>query len=429
MKRVYWRPRAVSQAVVVLVAILALSSLLAVEFFKADVRQPYYEEKASAVKLSHQCMKAIRKKRLDLAKLEAKEIAKEIELEKTKQGEENLEEPFKPREPIYPIDRDIDPANTGMIGKMMTNVTTIAGHLPSKQTTTNPNFAAVVVEMLRQAGVKEGDKVAVGCSGSFPALNTSVYAALETLGAAPVIIASAGASQFGANFPELLWIDMEKELQAKKLISFRAVACSIGGYEDLGVGMDDAAKKLIIKAIKDRNGLQLLQPQSTSTEYNQQGFQEAIDKRMAIYEANAEGRTYKAYINVGGGTISVGRSVGKKLFNPGLNLRARQAALQVDSVMSRFMREGVPVLHLVQVDELANAYGLPLAPTEPRISEGKVILEGTVFEKRQYRRWLAACLLVVLLVSLRALVLTDLGFRLFRGQSSKKAAGEPEPMV
>jgi hypothetical protein len=132
---------------------------------------------------------------------------------------------------------------------------------------------------------------------------------------------------------------------------------------------------------------------------------------------------------VGGGTISVGRSVGKKLFDPGLNLRVRPTALQVDSVMSRFMREGVPVINLVQVDELANAYGLPIAPTTPRVTpEGKVITEGTVFVRRQYRRGLAATLLIVLLISLRALVLTDLGFRLFRGRV-KKTAGEPEPMV
>lgn len=402
MKRVYWRPRAVSQAVVVLVAVLALISVLAVEFFKADVQQPYYEEKVQAVKLSQTCMETI------------------------KAGREQLAE----KDPLYKIDDDIDPAKTGMIGKMITEVTTIAGHLPSKQTSTNPNFAAVVLDMLKRAGVGKGDLVAVGCSGSFPALNTSVYAALETIGAKPIIIASAGASQFGANFPEYLWIDMERELHDTELISFRATACSIGGYEDLGLGMSPEAKDKITKAITERNQLTMLKPQSDSENIGQQRFQEAIDQRMSVYEAEAAGKKYKAYINVGGGTISVGRSVGKKLFDPGLNLRVRPAALQVDSVMSRFMRQGVPVINLVQVDELAVEYELPLAPTEPRVSaEGNLILEGNVFTKLQYRRWLAGGLLLGLLISLRALVLTDLGFRLFRGGPSKKAAGEPEPMV
>ena len=396
MKRIYWRPRAVSQAVVVLVAVLALFSMLAVEFFKADVQQDHYDVKKQAVELSYNCMETIKARREALG---------------------------------YNIDKDVDPAETGMIGMMISEVTTIAGHLPSKQTSTNPNFAAVVVDMLKRADVRKGDLVAVGCSGSFPALNTSVYAALETLEAKPVIIASAGASQFGANFPKLLWIDMERELYEADLISFRSAACSIGGYEDLGLGMSDEAKSLIEKAIKERNQLTMLKPEGNAQSFGQQRFQEAIDKRMAIYEAQAGGSKYKAYINVGGGTISVGRSIGKKLFDPGLNLRARPVALQVDSVMSRFMRDGVPVIHLVQVDELANAYGLPIAPTEARLTfDGGVLTEGTVFVRRQYRRGLAATLLVVLLISLRALVLTDLGFRLFRGRA-KKAAGEPEPMV
>lgn len=402
MKRVYWRPRAVSQAVVVLVAVLALCSVLAMEFFKADVQQPHYEEKVQAVKLSQNCMETLKARREELAE----------------------------DDPLYKIDEDIDPARTGMIGKMITEVTTIAGHLPSKQTSTNPNFAAVVLDMLKRAGVGKGDLVAVGCSGSFPALNTSVYAALETIGAKPVIIASAGASQFGANFPEYLWIDMERELHEAGLISFRATACSIGGYEDLGLGMSADAKVKITQAITERNQLDLLKPPTDSETIGQQRFQEAIDQRMSVYEAEAAGKNYKAYINVGGGTISVGRSVGKKLFDPGLNLRVRPVALQVDSVMSRFMRDGVPVINLVQVDELANEFELPLAPTEARVTpEGNVKLEGTVFTKLQYRRWLAVCLLVGLLISLRALVLTDLGFRLFRGRATKKAAGEPEPMV
>jgi poly-gamma-glutamate system protein len=383
MKRVYWRPRAVSQAVVMLIAVLSIVGLLAVEFFKARVRQPFYLDKMNAVSLAQNCMDTIKEKRLALG---------------------------------YEIDPDTDPAQTGMIGKMISEVTTIAGHLPSKQTSTNPNFAAVVVDMLKKAGVNSGDLVAVGCSGSFPALNTSVYAALETLDVKPVIIASAGASQFGANFPDLLWIDMERELHEAGLISFRSAACSIGGYEDLGLGMPKESKELIEKAIKERNSLTMLEPEAQSQSFGQQRFQEAIDKRMSLYEAEAGGSEYKAYINVGGGTISVGRSVGKRLFDPGLNLRVRPAALQVDSVMSRFMSQGVPVLHLVQVDELATFYELPLAPIQSSVTpEGNVRYEGSVFERLQYRRGLAITVLIVLLVSLRALVLTDLGFRLFRG--------------
>ncbi|TWT82059.1 Capsule biosynthesis protein CapB [Planctomycetes bacterium CA13] len=60
----------------------------------------------------------------------------------------------------------------------------------AKLTSTNPNMAAVVVDMLKAAGVGKGDLVAVGYSGSFPGMNVSVLAALNTIGARPIILAN-----------------------------------------------------------------------------------------------------------------------------------------------------------------------------------------------------------------------------------------------
>ena len=140
------------------------------------------------------------------------------------------------------IRRHFDPAASGLIGDSMTLVTSLPGNLRAKQTSVNPNFAAAVVQMLRQAGVKEGDCVAVGCSGSFPALNLAAYAALESMQVKPVVVASACASQFGANMPDMMWIDMERLLHERGLISFRSVAVSVGGSGDRGLGMSDAAR-------------------------------------------------------------------------------------------------------------------------------------------------------------------------------------------
>ena len=44
--------------------------------------------------------------------------------------------------------------------------------------------------------MKKGDAVAIGYSGSFPALNICVMAAVETLQLEPIGIASASASQW-----------------------------------------------------------------------------------------------------------------------------------------------------------------------------------------------------------------------------------------
>ena len=139
-------------------------------------------------------------------------------------------------------------------------VTSVLGHLSAKQTSTNPNFAAVLVEMLKEAGVQQGDVVAVGVSGSFPALNICTYAALESLGARPLVISSASASQWGANVPQLMWPDMEHLLLRQKRVdeegkelppvfSIKSIATSIGGNNDEGEGLtEEEIKKLLLDA-------------------------------------------------------------------------------------------------------------------------------------------------------------------------------------
>ena len=78
---------------------------------------------------------------------------------------------------------------------MPTNsVTSLPGKLANKQMTVNPNFAAAIVQMRKDAGVEKGDFVAVGVSGSFPAFNVCTYTALETLRARPIVIGSGASS-------------------------------------------------------------------------------------------------------------------------------------------------------------------------------------------------------------------------------------------
>ena len=59
--------------------------------------------------------------------------------------------------------------------------------------------------------------------------------------------------------------------------------------------------------------------------------------------------------------------------------------MAVDSIMTRFAKEDVPVIHLVQIEKLATCYGLPVQPKNmPIVGEGKV------FYREEYNKWLAA---------------------------------------
>ena len=76
----------------------------------------------------------------------------------------------------YRIDNNIDfielndPNKTGLIGAEYTEITTTLGPLEVKRSTTNPDFAALMIELFSEADLEAGDLIAVGASGSFPAL-------------------------------------------------------------------------------------------------------------------------------------------------------------------------------------------------------------------------------------------------------------------
>jgi poly-gamma-glutamate system protein len=380
MKKIYWRPHRVSSMGLFLITLLSLGGLISVEHFKVKRRQRHYQEKLVAARLARNAMEVVKQERL--------------------------------RRKV-PLDPEADPAQSGMIGISMSTVTTDTGFLPAKQTSVNPNFAAVLVDLLRRCEVKEGDLVAVGPSGSFPAMNISAYAAIQTLKLKPLIIASASASQWGANIPELLWIDMERILRDRHIFPFRALAASRGGGDDRGFGMSKEGRATLDEAVQ-RNGLPLIEVKTV---------QDSINRRMQIYEEQAGGAPIKAYINIGGGTASVGATVGKKLFKPGLNRTAPGGAGAIDSVMTRFINEGVPVIHMVYVNELAQRYGLPQAPSRmPPIGEGKV------YVKAEYAVWLAVLALAAIFGALIAFIRMDIGFRIL-GPPSRQVQEHPEEMV
>ncbi len=170
MRKVYWRPRAVSRTALFLIAGFSLVGLILVEVFKVNSERPFRKEKLAAATLAAEAMEAI----------------------------------FYAREEIGPeIDKGTDPTESGLVGLAMSPVTSVSGQLAAKQTSINPNFAAVIVDMLMRCDVKEGDLVGVGVSGSFPALNICVYSAIESLKLRPIVVASTSASQWGANVPDL----------------------------------------------------------------------------------------------------------------------------------------------------------------------------------------------------------------------------------
>ena len=143
---------------------------------------------------------------------------------------------------------------------------------------------------------------------------------------------------------------------------------------------------------------------------------------MELYTTHAGDEGIKAYINVGGGTTSVGGTkVGKKMFKPGLNRSMPRAAGSIASVMTSFASEGLPIIHMTRINTIATRYGLPLQPTQiPAVGEGKVFIRET------YNQWLVGGTLLTILLLLGAFFRFDWGYRIFTTNRREKKSAYPE---
>ncbi|MFV9924554.1 MAG: poly-gamma-glutamate system protein [Francisella endosymbiont of Hyalomma scupense] len=321
-----------------------------------------------------------------------------------------------------------DVSCTGLIGLSMTEITTDSGDLYAKRSSVNPNMAAIFVEWLSELDLKEGDTVAVQATGSYPALDTAMLAAIKTLKLKPLIIFSAGASQFGANRPGFTWPDIYHNLVEKGIFDYDILGITLGGSHDNGYGMTPGAILKLNDAIK-RNGYKVINiPYEDATNTS-------IATRIKMYkEATGADDKIKAYINVGGNMASIGlkqpqikssdvdikdNKKSKKpstsnadesiiklpSFPTGVTKSLPPEYKTVNSVAVDFLKEGVPVINVRDINSsIIKKYGMvynPSSVTPPG--------HGAVFAQKKYNTMLAAILLVI-----------DIGLVIFMAIISRK---------
>ncbi|MEM6795938.1 MAG: poly-gamma-glutamate system protein [Acidobacteriota bacterium] len=290
------------------------------------------------------------------------------------------------------VDTVNDPAETALIGQEYTQITTDRGYLDAKLASTDPNFAAVVIEMLHQLGVESGECVAVAVTGSFPALNLSVLAALETRGVRVALISSVGASNFGATDPFFTWLDMESELERQGLFTTRSVAASMGGGNDTGRGLSPKGRQLLRAAI-ERNGILRIEADQVD---------QSIRERARIYRESCAPEPVAAYVNVGGGVASLGHSLNGDLIPNGASERLPTRNYPARGALMRLAEDGAAVIHLLNIRRLRDRYGLePVHDVVPPPGTGKV------FGELRYH-WTQTLIVTVLLIAgLLALYIFD----------------------
>ena len=250
------------------------------------------------------------------------------------------------------VDPSTDLNRTGLIGIEDSPITTSPGQLEAKRTTVNPGFAGCILRMLAEAGVGRGDAVAIGASSSFPGLIVATLAAVEALGAKPVMISSLGASNWGANNPAFTQLEILACLRAAGIIGIRPAALAVGGEKDDGSDMSEEGRALAGEKIR-ASGLPVIEEPDLDSN---------VRARMAVYEAGAPGRRIAAFVNIGGSWANMGVDSSILELRPGLAEVKKIPSSGRRGVIQEMASRGVPVIHLLFVRGLAERCGLPWDP-------------------------------------------------------------------
>lgn len=283
------------------------------------------------------------------------------------------------------------------------------GKYEAKATVLKPNFAALIIDQFTEAGLSEGDTIALSMTGSMPGANIAVLMACESMGLNHVSISSLGASSWGATDMSLSWPKMEKILYDKQIVSKVSNKFTYGGGADYlkkGTryrkiyGGDLKRKSLDSlmtslypnKSLEDlfiMHGLDKFEVLNDSTGTI---LKKSIINRVDLYKNECADKTlscYKAYINVGGGVASFGFKGKNKLKDYYGYVSANEVLDEIPffnkrpSVISRFCESNIPLINIVEIQRLIK--GSDISYFNEPVSDGLDIIGNGKWDKDGFK--------------------------------------------
>lgn len=348
-----WVKNKVPLSLMIIILLIAVIGTFFIDKTKENIKYENYQQQVEAVNLMKKSLTKIKESRL----------------------EKNI-----------PINENLDPNKTGIIGKEITITTTTNGHLGAKRTSTNPEFAALMIRYFNKIGLKKGDTIAVGASGSFPALILATLSAAEVMELKPLLIYSLGASMYGANIPDFTFLDMLDSVQ--EILPYEPIAISLGGENDRADYMIFEESKPTLLKIARESDLPFIYEETLT---------ESIKKRLELYDKHAGNQKIKAFVNVGGASANFGSITNASLSFPnGLVLNPpKMIPSQANrGLIYEYAVRGIPIIHLLNIRDLALKNGIKIDP-KPLPETGK----GEIYNRIEYNK-LYIILLIVLLMLL-----------------------------
>lgn len=360
-----WIKSKLSIGSLIVLVVLSVFFLIIVERTKEDQVHPAYADQVQAAELMESYFRLLRQAREEL----------------------NL-----------PIDPELDPNQTGLIGDLFTEITTTVGNLEAKRTSTNPEFAALLVRYFHELKLQAGDSIAIGASGSFPGLILASLAASDVLGLQPLVIYSIGSSMYGANLPEFTVVKMLDVLQEAGIMPYNLLAISLGGDEDLAKGPFLDGAKEAFTAIVQASQVPFIQAPDIAS---------SIQARLDLYQQVSSQRI-SCFINIGGASPNYGTTIASLSFPNGLVHQAPFAREHSElGLIYEFSQQGIPVIHFLDIRDLALKSGITIDPIPfPKVGVAAVYFHVV------YKKWLIFVILLFLGLTLLSFVARCNGKRL-----------------
>jgi poly-gamma-glutamate system protein len=231
---------------------------------------------------------------------------------------------------------------TIIIGLDYSSLTTTLGSLAIKKSSENPAAAALMVRLLKDAGVTPDSAVAINASGSFPGFILAALSACTALEVKTYVIASVGSSTYGANMPGNTIADILVKDDVRSL-DYTLLAVTPGGSGDRGLELDAEELERVAQTLEDR-GMSFIHPANLT---------DAVNLRESLL--NNAGCTL--LVNIGGSHASSGNDADLALMS-GILKPDKNRIYPEDGLIQRFLAAGKPVIQILNVNRLYASYGL-----------------------------------------------------------------------
>ena len=242
-----------------------------------------------------------------------------------------------------------DRLRTGLIGEEWSPLTTTLGEIRAKRTSCHPLWAVQYLDWFDELGLEPGDPIVVYSSSSFPALLLSALVAAESRELDVLLSVSLGSSMWGANRSDFPWPRMAQTLRSGGFVCTNPAFYTPGGGGEAGGGLSHETMQLLLELAREE-GVPLLVARDLG---------EAVaDKTARMLEHRP-----RLLISVGGSNANMGDSEIAADIPPGLILPGRVDTRRLgDGVIAEAIAAGIPVLHMLNMKQLAYECGIPWDP-------------------------------------------------------------------